>query len=112
MLEEEAQKFIKNMGIYTDKNAVYVPFCSNDVKLPSALDIPLTITKIDGKILVETHTSLTLPESVGNFFRKEMKLSKTEKVVFVTCWDPKWNRLASGKKGLFTEVVNVLKMSS
>jgi hypothetical protein len=63
MLETEAPEFIKNMGLKTDKNAVFVPVCSDDINLPSALDIPLTITKSTGAVRVDTHFSSALPKS-------------------------------------------------
>lgn len=42
MLESDAPKFIKNMNLYTDKNAVFVPECNDDIKIPPSPDIPLT----------------------------------------------------------------------
>jgi hypothetical protein len=105
MLEKEAIEFIKNMGIYTDKNAVYVPICD---PTPSSLDIPLTITK-KKEIIVETHMSPAIPKETDEFFKKMVHLHKTEKVVFIFCWDPVWCRVASGKRGLFTEVYGILK---
>jgi len=106
MLETDAALFIKNMGIKTDKNAVFVPVCSDDIKLPSALDIPLTITKIGGVTRIDTHFSSALPKSTFESFRKQAKLNKSEKVVFIFCWDSEW-----GRKGLFKDVLRVLKLS-
>lgn len=108
MREDDAVKFIKNMGIYTDKNAVYVPICSDDIKIPSNLDIPLTITINKEGTQVSTHTSMALPKMAGDFFRKQLKLDKSEKIVYIFCWDSKWLRLASGKDGLFTDIVKIL----
>jgi hypothetical protein len=108
MLEKDAVQFIKSIGISTDKNAVFVPFCSDDIYLPSALDVPVTISKKDGQIRIETHISMALPNSVWQSFRKQVKLNKGEPVVFITCWDTKWNRNASGPSGLFTDVLKVL----
>ena len=104
MLETEAPEFIKNMGLKTDKNAVFVPVCSDDIKLPSALDIPLTITKSAGITRVDTHFSSALPKSAFDSFKKQVKLSKSEKVVFIFCWDSEW-----GRKELFKDVVRILK---
>ena len=109
MLEKEAVQFIKNIGISTDKNAVFTPFCSDDMYLPSALDVPVTISKSGGQVHVNTHISMALPNSVWHSFRKQVKLNKGEPVVFITCWDTKWNRNASGPSGLFTDVLKVLK---
>jgi len=105
MLETEAALFIKNMGPKTDKNAIFVPVCSDDILLPSALDIPLTVTKSTGTTRVDTHFSVALPKSAFEGFRKQAKLSKSEKVVFIFCWDSEW-----GRKGLFKDVLRVLKL--
>jgi hypothetical protein len=43
------------------------------------------------------------------FFRKEANINKTEKIVYVFCWDTKWNRDASNKTGLFTDVYKILR---
>ena len=104
MLETKAPEFIKNMGLKTDKNAVFVPVCSDDINLPSVLDIPLTITKSAGTTKVDTHFSSALPKSAFDSFKKQVKLSKSEKVVFIFCWDSEW-----GRKGLFKDVLRILK---
>ena len=111
MQESKAAAFIKNMN-FTDKNAAFVPFCDDKMHLPSNLDIPLTIIKTEGHTRIETHTSLVLPESVWNSYRKQVKLNVTEKIVFITCWDTKWNRNASAANGLFTDILKVLASSS
>jgi|LauGreDrversion4_2_1035121.scaffolds.fasta_scaffold98016_2 hypothetical protein len=107
MQESKASIFIKNMS-FTDKNAAFVPYCDDKMHLPSSLDIPLTITKTEGHTRIETHTSLTLPESVWQHYRKQAGISKGEKIVFITCWDTKWNRNASTKNGLFSEILKAL----
>ena len=111
MQESKAEAFIKKMS-FTDKNAAFVPFCDDKMHLPSNLDIPLTIIKTEGHTRIETHTSLVLPESVWNSYRKQVKLNVTEKIVFITCWDTKWNRNASAANGLFTDILKVLASSS
>jgi hypothetical protein len=105
MLESKAVDFIKNMGLHTDKNAVYVPYCNDSLYLPSNLDIPLTITIKGGKTEINTHGSLTLPESAWNFFRKQAHINKSEKIVYIFCWDSKWNRPGA----LFADVVKMLE---
>ena len=109
MLESVATEFIKKCNIYTDKNVMFVPHCEDNLYVPSSLDIPLTITKKGKEIIVETHTSSALPVSVWNSFRKRSHIDKSEKVVFLQCWDSKWNRNASSEKGLFTDVLSILK---
>jgi hypothetical protein len=110
MLENDAVKFIKNLGILTDKNAVFVPYCSDDIHLPASLDVPLTITRKGDKTAVVTHMATTLPVSYWNHERKEAKLGKSEKIVYIFCWDTKWNRNASSATGLFTDVLRILRL--
>jgi len=110
MLEEDAAIFIKNMSVYTDKNAMYIPVCDADI--PTSLDIPLTITRKQGTLTVETHMSTALPKEASDFFKKMVHLNKSEKVVFIFCWDPMWNRRASGRNGLFIDVYNTLSKHS
>lgn len=113
MLGKMAEKFIKLMGVNTDKNAIFIPHCTLvDKDIPSSLDIPVTIGRSSGKIIVHTHLSSAIPTSVWNFFRKEAHINVSEKVVFIQCWDPIWGRLASERTGLFTDIINVLKKIS
>jgi len=109
MLEKDASAFITKCNIMTDKNIVFVPFCDDNVYIPSSLDIPLTITKKGKETIVDTHTSSILPFSVWHSYRKQSHINKTEKIVFNQCWDTKWNRNASSSSGLFTDVLGVLK---
>lgn len=105
MLQQTAERFIERMGTKTDKNAVYVPACGEDVHLPASLDVPLTTANQR----VVTHTSVALPSRIEKMYRRELRLGASEQVVLVLCWDPKWNRAASGKRGLFTEVLACLE---
>ena len=107
--QKVAEKFITNMGLHTDKVAIFLPHCEK-VDIPPSLDVPLTILESEGKTTVATHTSTAIPTSFFEINRKEWKLNKSENVVMVFCWDPKWNRLASNKNGLFTDVIRILKM--
>lgn len=108
MLEKDAEEFLKQMNIMTDKSAIFTPFCEDTLYLPSSLDIPVTLTKKGKQISVNTHLSSALPLSAWESFRKQAHINKSEPIVFVQCWDPKWNRNASGKSGLFTDVVKCL----
>ncbi len=110
MLESEAADFVKNMGIHTDKNAVFIAACADDTYIPSALDIPLTLQKKNGKYEVATHGSMVIPHYVWEMYRKQLHINKSEKIVHILCWDTKWNRNASGATGLFTDVLKILKM--
>jgi hypothetical protein len=109
MLETDAAKFIKSMGINTDKNAIFRPVGVSANALPSELDIPLTITKMGSSTTVITHTTVGLPKEWSDSFKKMAHLNKSEKVVFILCWDTHWGRSASGKSGLFTQVIDCLR---
>lgn len=109
MLETTAAAFIKNIGLLTDKNAIYVPPCNDNIHLPVSLDIPVTVTKTKHKYVITTHMSVALPQSVWQSYRKQAHINKTEKVVYIQCWDPKWNNNASSSSGLFTDVLRTLK---
>lgn len=108
MKEKEATEFIRKMALYTDKNAIYAPVCNENVVIPANLDIPLTITKKKGIVTVVTHDSMAHPKSVNYIFRQEVGLNKTEKAVYIICWDSEWNRLASNKDGLFRDIIRCL----
>ena len=113
MLESTAADFIKYMGLYTDKNAGQLIGCGDYDLFKGEFDIPLTATKLNtGEIQVDTHMAMGLPAFVYEKYRKEAKINKAEKVVFVQCWDPLWKRNAAGTKGLFTEVLKILIMLS
>jgi hypothetical protein len=112
MLETNATGFIKKIAIATDKIAMFLPKCGEDVYVPGNLDIPVTITSRSTEkepiTITNTHISNALPTSVWNQFRQELHIDAREKIVFIVCWDPKWNRNASGRQGLFTDVHRVL----
>jgi hypothetical protein len=111
MMLEDASKFIQQMAYHTDKIVVMLPICCDDVIIPSSTDIPLTTTTRlnTGARSTTTHMSMAVPQSFDTMQRKMINLNKTEKTVMVFCWDPKWNRLADGPHGLFTEVMKILK---
>ena len=107
--EAKAERFIKEIALHTDKNAIFIPSCK-ELDISSKLDIPLTITESAGKQEINTHMSTAVPSSLTDMLRKQLKLNKSEKVVYIFCWDTIWNRLASKKNGLFTDVIRILKM--
>jgi hypothetical protein len=104
MMKKNAIEFLKRMNINTDKNAIYVSVSNNNIE--SSFDIPLTIEK-NNKWEVVTHMSTTVPLRIWDQERKYLNLDKD--VVYIFCWDPKWNRNASTKTGLFTDVLKILK---
>lgn len=101
MLKKDAVKFIKTMSIETDKNALYVSISNIDAD--PTLDIPLTIEK--QKVI--THMSTSVPRRIWENERKQLDLD--DDIIYIFCWDPKWNRTASSKMGLFTDVLKILK---
>lgn len=112
MLEKTAKEFIEKMGISTDKNAgqIFAAGGYDDYKFGT----PLTVTKntSTGEIKYETNLFMGLPTQVYERYLKECKIDKSEKVVYVQCWDPIWKRNAASKKGLFTDVLRVLQKQS
>jgi hypothetical protein len=109
MLEEKAADFIRDISIFTDKNAIYVPISKEDNILSSKFDIPLTINTAEKPVRVHTHMSPIIPSSVFEMYRKGSHIDKSEKVVYIFCWDPQWKRNATSPKGLFTDVLKVLQ---
>jgi hypothetical protein len=105
---KKAVNFLKNMNLYTDKNAVNIFISDNATFLKSELDIPLTITTQNNKTNIDTHMPLSLPINILNSYKKEHKINRNEHVLFVFCWDPIWNRNASNVDGLFTDVLRNL----
>jgi len=109
MLEKDAAKFIKAMAIQTDKNAIFLPVAASVDELSSDLDIPLTIVKRGVDISIETHITAALPKELSDSFKKIVHLNKSEKVVYILCWDINWGRSAAGKNGLFTQVLECMQ---
>ena len=107
--EDQAEQFIKNMALHTDKNAILITSCK-EANIPPALDIPLTVTESAGNMTINTHMSTVLPETVMTVYRKQLHLNKSEKAVYVFCWDTKWNRAAMSKDGLFKDILRSLKI--
>jgi hypothetical protein len=108
MLESVATQFIQKMGLETDKNAVYV-HPTDDYDSPVGMGVPLTVDVGGNLPSVDTSMHSVIGIETWEMYRKDARINKTEKIVYVFCWDPLWNRAASGAKGLFTEVLNVLK---
>ena len=103
MLKKDAIKFIQRMSIETDKVAMSPSLALADPKL----DIPLTIQK-KKKWEVFTHMSTSVPERFFHKEREQLNLDDKD-IVYIFCFDPKWNRYASSKNGLFTDILKVLK---
>ena len=108
MLESVAEKFIKEFNLYTNKNAVFIPTCADTIHLPSSLDIPVTYSIHNNKTKVDTHMSMALPNSQFEWYKKFLKINKSEKVVYIFCYDTTWDNLASNKNGLFRDIIKIL----
>ena len=109
MLQSQAVPFIKEMALHTDKVAQVLHPTTDKatLELTSALNVPLTLEK--NKEKTETHMPNTVSISQLDRWRKECHIDKTEKIVFVVCYDLTWNRSAVGAKGLFKEILRILK---
>jgi hypothetical protein len=103
--ESKAEKFIKHLSLNSDKVAFIIYVVDNSFDIPSKYDIPLT-TENDK---VVTHMSTIIPQSIINMYKKEIKINKSEKIVLIECIDPKFNRDAKTKDGLFVDVLKTLK---
>ena len=53
--------------------------------------------------------STIIPKSLLDIYKKEIKINKSEKVILLLCFDPKFNRDAKKKDGLFIDVIKSLK---
>jgi hypothetical protein len=107
--ESKAENFIKNLSINSDKNCLIIYTVDDKFDIPAKFDIPLTIEKKNNEIKVVTHTSTIIPKSLLDMYKKEIKINKSEKVVLLLCFDPKFNRDAKNKDGLFIDVIKSLK---
>ena len=107
--ESKADKFIKHLSLNSDKNCLIIYIVDNNFNIPAKFDIPLTIEKKNNDIKVVTHTSTIIPKSLLDMYKKEIKINKSEKVVLIFCFDPKFNRDAKNKDGLFIDVIKSLK---
>jgi hypothetical protein len=108
MPESKAEEFIKEFNLKTNNNAVFIPICSDKIFLPAKFDIPVTYSIHNDKTKVDTHMSMALPNAQYEWYKKFLKLNKSEKVVYLLCWDTKWDYLASKKDGLFNNMIKVL----
>ena len=107
MLENDAKIFINNISINTDKIAINIE--QNAINWDSQISIPLTIEKVNNKWKVFTHMSTTVPPKYYWAQQTNLGINNSHKVLYILCFDPKWNRNASSKNGLFTDVLKILK---
>ncbi len=117
MEKDNAEKFIKEMNLTTDKICIYIPKCDTD-DLPTLLDIPLTIVIKDNDVNIHTHMSTAMPSNVWKHMKSEIFIDNdNDDVVMILCYDGKWNRngLMNGdiyNNGLFIDVIKTLEWIS
>ena len=107
MLRKDALHFVDNINMNTDKIALSVVVA--DTYADPKLDIPLTMENKKGIWKSFYHMSTFVP--VKHLIREKQKmgLDPNMDILYIFCWDPKWNRNASSNTGLITDVLKILK---
>jgi len=106
MLRKDAIKFVHNINMNTDKIALSI--VESDTYADAKLDIPLTIENKKGIWKSFYHMSTFVPVKHLIQEKQKMGLDPNVDVLYIFCWDPKWNRNGSSKTGLFTDVLKML----
>lgn len=104
MLENQAEKFINYMSLYTDKVAI----CAPVVKDVNVYDIPVTVDYTN-KINITDYIATEVSVEVYKEYCTTMDVSVKEPMILVVCWDPMWNRNATSSTGLFYNIHTVLR---
>lgn len=107
MEESHAQSFLLHMSVYTDKTAVYVPIV--DEIHNEDYTVPVSLETTSKKINIKQYYYMRATEDDYEAIFKSVDLAKKEKVVYLVCWDPVWNKDASAPEGLFSYMISVLK---
>ena len=110
MEESKVIKFMNYISLSTDKICLIIHTVDNEFKIPSKYDIPLTIRTKDNISNINTHTSTIIPQRIIDMYKKEIKINKSEKIIHILCYDPRFNRDAKNDNGLFTEILTALKI--
>ena len=105
MLESLAEKFLPTVTLYTDKTAIFTPV----VEYMHQFGTPVKVEYKDRKMTIKSVIENELDEDIFDEYIKEAKLSFQEPIVYITCWDPVWNRNATDSSGLFYQVHGILK---
>jgi hypothetical protein len=108
MLRKDALHFVDKINMKTDKIALCVVV--SDTYADPKLDIPLTMENKKDIWKSVTHMSTFVP--VKHLIQEKQKIglnTKDPDILYIFCFDPKWNRNASSKMGLFTDVLKILK---
>lgn len=113
MKKKEALAFLDRMNENTDKVAFVIQATPGEeyaegrivvTASRSGKHLPLT-SEFEGFTFLRT----SLPESTIDFLKKQAHINKSESVVYVACFDPEYGRQASGKRGLYGDVLRCLK---
>ena len=105
MLESLAEHFLPYVTLYTDKTAIFTPV----VEYMHQFGTPTRVEYKDKKMTITNVIENEIDEYVFDEYIQEAKLSFHEPIVYITCWDPMWNRNATDKTGLFYQVHGILK---
>jgi hypothetical protein len=110
MQEELATKFIQYFNINTDKFAMAITIAGNEVDMSVKLDFPMRIIKNKFQCTTEVHKHMSTSVPIDWFMvkRSHLFISPRENLVYLYCFDNKWNRLGNAEDGLFTDVLNAL----
>lgn len=108
MKTNRVRKFCENVNMETDKIAFVLQPCPRDMYSH------ITVTR-HGKLgnrKSETRTFLYNKQSTLAFLRRDAGVDPNDNtIVFVCCIDPRWERVAYGRNGLFGDVVRALQTS-
>ena len=110
MQEELAEKFIQYFNINTDKFAMAITIAGNEVDMSVKLDFPMRIIKNKFQLTTEVHKHMSTSVPVDWFMvkRSHLFISPRENLVYLYCFDNKWNRLGNAEDGLFTDVLKAM----
>ena len=110
MQEEMAAKFIQYFNINTDKFAMAITIAGNEVDMSVKLDFPMRIIKNKFQCTTEVHKHMSTSVPIDWFMvkRSHLFISPRENLVYLYCFDNKWNRLGNEKDGLFTDVLKAM----
>ena len=105
MKTKQGIEFVRRFNAFSDKTC-YINQVIDESCAPVNTDYWLPLTKSNGEVF--TRSSLWIPTETFEFMKKQAKINKSESVVYIMCFDPVWNRKASGRNGLFRDILKAL----
>jgi hypothetical protein len=112
MREFDGELFMRLFSSKSDKVCLIIPRLNiqeSDINFDKNKNIPLTVSiKSDNKYKVYTSQTTWLPAFIYDLKKQHVKLNKSEKVVYILCYDPLYNRKASSKNGLHNDILKIL----